>query len=149
MLQVNQLHRVWGVLFCFEIFFWNVSSLSPQVFSTDQTNWKSHLKKKIKQCFLQCLTTSLRWSTSIQLAHANVLHIFLSTPKVYQPQSLVSSNMSHLDLRGFSLLRGPFLKVVWLAKRTPSLHKTKGHGFPYLSQLMKTISLQPTLIKRG
>lgn len=85
------------------------------------------------------------------MAHANVSHIFLSIPEVYRPQSLVSSNMSQLDLCGFSLLRAPSLKVVQLANRTPTLHNTKGHGFSRLSQLMKTISLQPTVIlkKKG
>lgn len=155
MLQINQPHN-----FFFLIIFWNVSSLSPQVdwflnhknlISADQTNWKSHFEKKnkkIKQCFFQWLATSLKWSTSVQPAQcANVLHILLSTPEVCKPQSLVSSNMSQLDSCGSSLLRAHFLKVVQLASRTPTLHKTKDHGFSHLSQLMKTISFQPTVIK--
>lgn len=73
---------------------------------------------------------------------------FLSTPEVCKPQSLVSSDMSHLDSCGLSLLRPP-LRAAWLANSTPTLHQTKGRGFSYLSQLLEKISMQPTVIKRG
>lgn len=76
----------------------------------------------------------------MQLACANTL-------EVCKLQSLVPSNMSHMDLCGFSLPRASFLKVVWLANRNPTAYKITGFRFLYLLQLMKTISFQPTEIK--